>query len=124
MTLGHAHMLLEWRVVPGQAPSITAALHGVMLATRREAGCLGSVMCTSTSDGVTVRYVEDWDTEERLRQQLRSDRFRTIATLIEAATEPPRIEFVLPGGTRGLEYATEVRDVESRRVNGIESGSA
>ena len=49
--------------------------------------------------------------EERLdlRRQLRSDRFAVLAELIERATERPVIEFTLPSGLRGIEYAEEAR---------------
>ena len=111
MTHGPAHMELEWRVLSAQARSIAAALQGVMLATRQEAGCVGCVVCTSARDLVTVRYVEDWDCEESLRRQVRSERFRTLAMLVESAIAPPRVEFVLPDGTHGMEYAEKVRGV-------------
>jgi len=32
-----------------------------------------------------------------------------LITLIDDAIEPPRIEFTLPGGTRGLDYVAEVQ---------------
>lgn len=117
MTRGQAHLVLEWNVLPGQSQSIAAALQAVMLATRREAGCLGCAMSTSAAERVTLRYEEDWDTEENLRQQVRSDRFRVLATLVESAMETPRIEFVLPEGTRGIDYATEVREGSPRQVS-------
>jgi hypothetical protein len=53
--------------------------------------------------------VEEWKTEEDLVMQLRSTRFAKLAQLLESATERPRIEFSLPGGIRGLDYAEEVR---------------
>lgn len=106
-----AHMVLEWRVAPGQAGPITAALNSVMLATRRTRGCLGCSLSTDMSDLVTLRYVEDWESEEGLRRQVQSERFGALVVLVESATETPHIEFVLPDGTRGLDYATEVRHV-------------
>lgn len=109
MEHGQTHMVLEWRVPPGQAHSIAAALQQVMFLTRLEEGCLGCEVNTSASDRVTVRYAEEWDNEEHLRAHVRSDHFRVLATLVESASEPPRIEFVLPAGTRGMDYAIEVR---------------
>jgi quinol monooxygenase YgiN len=103
------HVVLEWKIPPGQARPITEALQAVMLATRRERGCAGCSLATQVSDLVTVRYEEDWETEDGLRHHLRSDRFRALATLVESATETPRIEFVLPQGARGLDYAEQVR---------------
>jgi quinol monooxygenase YgiN len=58
---------------------------------------------------VTVQFVESWESEEGLKRHVRSDRFVTLAGLMESATEAPRVEFALPGGTRGLDYAGEVR---------------
>lgn len=110
MRRGEARMVLTWRVPQGQARLVAAALQGVMLSTRQEQGCLGGLVSTSASDHVTVRYTEDWDTEEHLRLHVRSDGFRTLAGLIESAIETPQIEFVLPDGTHGIEYAENARE--------------
>jgi len=58
---------------------------------------------------VLIQYSETWKTETDLRRQVRSNRFSALAELIEHATEHPVIEFTLPDGRRGLEYAEEVR---------------
>jgi len=58
---------------------------------------------------VVIRYLETWRSELDLRRQLRSDRFAVLAELIERATERPVIEFTLPSGPRGIEYAEEAR---------------
>jgi hypothetical protein len=63
---------------------------------------------------VGLQYVEEWATEDLLRREVRSDRFRTLATLMEHATSQPVVEFVLPGRTRGLDYVDEVRAVTDR----------
>jgi len=61
---------------------------------------------------VVIHYLETWKTEADLRRQLRSDRFASLAELIEHATERPLIEFSLPDGLRGIEYAEEVRGMD------------
>ena len=61
------------------------------------------------SDQGTVCYVEEWQSEADLRRRLESHAFISLATLIDDATDPPRIEFKLPGGTRGLDFVEEVR---------------
>jgi hypothetical protein len=58
---------------------------------------------------VVIQYSETWKTETDLRRQVRSNRFSALAELIERATERPDIEFTLPEGSRGLDYAEEVR---------------
>jgi hypothetical protein len=56
-----------------------------------------------------VRYTEEWETEEDLRRRLEGSSFSNLAALIDEATEPPLVEFALPGGVRGLDYVEEAR---------------
>jgi quinol monooxygenase YgiN len=102
-------MTVEWLVPLGETRPITIALHAVAADTRAARGCMGCSVSTDIGTGGVVRYVEEWQTEEDLRHRLRSDTFSQLVTLIEDASRPPRIEFKLPGKTRGLDYAEEVR---------------
>jgi quinol monooxygenase YgiN len=102
-------MAVRWTVPVWQTKPITDALQRVMLATRKERGCLACSIATEAGERVTLRYQEDWDTEENLRRQVRSQYFVTLVGLVESAIEPPLVEFTLPTGTRGLDYAEEVR---------------
>lgn len=102
-------MTVRWRVPAGEAQSITAALQSLMLQTRAAAGCAGCSVSTEMGALVVIQYVESWTTETDLRRQVRSNRFSALAELIERATEHPLIEFTLPTGRRGLDYAEEVR---------------
>ena len=102
-------MTIEWQVPLGQARPITMALQSLSADVRAERGCAGSSVSTELAHGVTLRYVEDWQTEEDLRAHLRSDVFGRVMALVEAAIQPPRVEFALPGGARGLDYIAEVR---------------
>jgi hypothetical protein len=89
--------------------AISAALHILMVATREETRLPG--LLSFVRDGRTAgfNYVEEWKTEEDLIAQLRSDRFAKLGHLMEGATESPTVEFSLPGGTRGIDYAEEAR---------------
>jgi quinol monooxygenase YgiN len=102
-------MTVRWRVPPGEAQSITATLQSLMLKTRAAPGCAGCTVSTEMGALVVIQYIENWKSETDLRRQVRSDRFAALAELIERATEHPVIEFALPGGPRGVEYAEEVR---------------
>ena len=102
-------MTVEWTVRPEQFRSVATALHSVMMATRAEPGCLNCSLATELGKRVTIQFVEAWESEESLKRHVRSDRFVTLAGLMESATEAPRVEFALPGGPRGLDYASEVR---------------
>lgn len=102
-------MLVTWSVPPGESRPIVSTLQGLMIATRAEPGCTGCSLATEMGTRVVIHYVEEWNSEDDLRRQLRSNRFATLAELMERASEQPRVQFALPHGTRGLEYAEEVR---------------
>ena len=102
-------MTVEWLVPLGETRPITMALHAVAAETRSARGCIGCSVSTDIGKGGAVRYVEDWKTEEDLRRRLQSDTFSQLITLIEGASQPPRIEFALALGKRGLDFVAEVR---------------
>ena len=105
----HARMSIEWLVTPGQARPITTALQLLAADTRTARGCTSCSMSTELTSGVTVRYVEEWETEDDLRHHLRSDIFRRLAPLIEDAQRTPSVVFVVGGETRGLDYIGDIQ---------------
>jgi quinol monooxygenase YgiN len=102
-------MMIEWLVPRGQTRPITAALHSIAAETREMPRCVGCSVATDLGDRSTVRYTEEWLTEDDLREHMRSDTFSRLAILIEDATRPPRIEFTLAHETRGSDFLEEVR---------------
>jgi quinol monooxygenase YgiN len=102
-------LTIEWFVPLGQTRLLTMALHTVAADTRTTRGCIGCSVATDIGNRGTVRYTEEWLTEEELRHHVRSDIFGQLVTLIDNAIEPPRIEFKLVHETRGLDFVEEVR---------------
>ena len=103
-------MTLKWSAPPGELRTIAATLQGLMAATRAEPGCAGCSLLTRMGSRAVVQYVEEWNTEDDLKRQLRSERFGVLAELMEQASERPTVEFALTtGATYGLEYAEAVR---------------
>ena len=102
-------MKVCWRVTPHESSRITSALHALMVAIRAEPNCLGCQLSTEMGEQAGICYMEEWRNEEALQRQLRSLSFSRLAELLERATEQPRVEFTLPSGVRGLDYAEEVR---------------
>ena len=102
-------MTVQWYVRPQEAGPIAAALHELMVAARAEPGCMSCNVSTELGERAGFRYVEEWRRESDLQRQLRSDRFARLAELMERATDRPCVEFTLPSGVRGLDYAEEVR---------------
>jgi quinol monooxygenase YgiN len=85
------------------------ALQSIAADTRTTRGCVGCSVSTDIGTRGTIRYIEEWQTEDDLRRRLRSDTFSQLVTLIENAGQPPRIEFALDHETRGLDFVEEVR---------------
>ena len=108
----HAYMTIEWLVPVGKARSMTEALHLLVASTRTEPGFVGCSVAADLGEKGRIRYSEEWLTEDALQRQFQTDRFRRLIALVENATEAPIVEFLLPGGSRGLEY---VQDVVGRR---------
>jgi len=103
-------MTVQWRVTAQESGPITFALHALMITARGEPGCLSCQLSTELGDDAGLRYTEEWRKEADLKRQLQSDRFTRLAELMERAVDAPRIEFALPEGTRGMDYAVEVRE--------------
>ena len=102
----------------GESLHLVEALRLLMVPHERERGCVGSqlVLSSDSSDPARISYMEVWSSEERLRKHVRSDRFLQLLGLMESASEPPRLEFRLNGGTRGLDYVEEARAGLTRRI--------
>ncbi len=77
-------------------------------------GCVGCFVSTHIRDRGVVRYIEEWRTEEDLRSRVRSSAFTGLAALMEDAARPPRVEFALPRGNRGLDFVEEVQRSRTR----------
>lgn len=75
--------------------------------TRLEHGCLG---CSAWFGAdTTVRYCEEWATEDDLRRRVQSDRFTSLLAVVEAAKDA-EVQFDFVNQTRGLDYVLELRE--------------
>lgn len=109
MSSAPVRMTVQWSVPSRESGSILAALHALMVAARAEPGSCGCRLTTDMDEQAGLSYTEEWVHEDELKRQLRSERFSRLAELMERATEQPKIEFALPSGVRGLEYAVAAR---------------
>ena len=117
-------MTLSITASRGESWRLIDALRSLMVPTRRERGCTSCQLALSSesSDPMRLSYVEDWSSEEDLREQVRSDRFSRLLELMESASERPHLRFDLGSETRGLDYVEEVRAGVTRRA-GLDPGS-
>ena len=76
---------------------------------RIDPDCLGCRVWTESTEPSTVRYEEEWATEDSMRLRVRSERFTRLLEVLESAPGPPSIQFDFVTETRGLDYVEEVR---------------
>jgi quinol monooxygenase YgiN len=93
------------------AQNLLEALRFLAVSARLEHGCQG---CSAWVDpDLTVRYAEEWATEEDMRRRVRSDGFTSVLAVVESAEEP-QVQFDFVTSTRGLDYVAEVRAEEMK----------
>jgi quinol monooxygenase YgiN len=101
--------------VPSRStPGIVEAFRTLMRTTRLEPGCMDCQVWTRTSeeDGRTrtqVHYEERWAAERDIEHRVRSQAFTMVLEVLEAATEPPHVEFDFVSRQQGLDYVEAVR---------------
>ena len=100
-------MSVKWTVPSAQARSMAAALHSLAATVKLRQGCVGCVVSMGVAHQATIRYIEEWATEEALRTRLRADGFPQLFDLTEGLSRPPRVEFVLPFGVTPPDFLAE-----------------
>jgi quinol monooxygenase YgiN len=93
------------------AANLLDALRYISTSTRLEDGCLACLVWAGPES--TLHYVEEWATEDNMRQRVRSDRFTSLLAVMESAPEPPEVRFDFVTRSRGLDYVAEVRQQSS-----------
>ena len=84
-----------------------------MLPAHLSRGCSRVQLCAELEQSDALCYLEEWDLEEELFVELRTDRFRRLLELMECASEPPFLEFRFVTARRGLDYIESARSVTS-----------
>jgi quinol monooxygenase YgiN len=102
-------LTLKLRVAPGSAPDVTHAFRAVMLAGQWHRGWVRAQAHSDLGDPDTLYYLEEWLTCEDVAREIRSARFCRLLELMEAAVEPPDLQFQFITEVRGLDYVAELR---------------
>jgi quinol monooxygenase YgiN len=56
-----------------------------------------------------ILYAEQWETEEALREHIRSDLYLRLLSAIELSQSPPDVSFFFTTETRGFDLVETVR---------------
>src|SRR5436190_1745558 len=106
-------MTIEWSVPIGQTRPLTSALHSLAADVRPRRGCVGCSVSSDLANRNVVRYVEECQAESDLRARVAGDTFGQLVSLMEEASQPPHIEFVLPHETKGFEFIEQAREAST-----------
>ena len=87
---------------------MASALYSLAATVKPRQGCVGCVVSMGVANHATIRYIEEWATENDLRSRLRADGFPQLFDLTEGLSRPPRVEFVLPFGVTRADFLAEV----------------
>ena len=88
--------------------SITGTLRRLMMQALRQRACLNCQLSVDLWQNDILHYFEEWESEAAFRDQLLSERFRSLIALIEASPQPPILSVQLIGRSFGLEYFADV----------------
>ena len=94
----------------GRAHELIEALHALMRHARRLRGCTDAHIAADVDEADSFWYSEDWRDEPSLAEELRTDRFSQLLSLMETSTTAPVLEFRVIAETRGLEYVKAARE--------------
>jgi quinol monooxygenase YgiN len=84
-------------------------LRSLMLPLQAAPGFLSCRLYLEADNPNVVCYVEEWQTPEELDQQIRSDHYTRLLSLMEEAAEPPELRLSWVTEVKGLEYLESVR---------------
>lgn len=102
-------LTLKLRVSPGGVSDVTRAFRAVMQEAHWHLGWIRGQASRDLGDPDTLHYMEEWLTAEDAAREVRSARFCRLLELMEAAAEPPELQFRFITEVRGLDYVADVR---------------
>ena len=93
---------------PGRA-QLVEALRLMKRQAHGRRGCSDASVAADIDDAGVLWYSEEWEDLEDLEGYMRTNAFARMLALLEAAVQPPLMEFRVISETRGLEYVAAVR---------------
>jgi len=102
-------MVLKLRAPSNGTEELSRALRLVMLPARRDHACSSALLYAEVGEPGALYYVEEWLNAEDLAREVRTARFTRLLELMEAAAEPPVLEFRFVSEVRGLDFVAETR---------------
>jgi len=99
---------LHLKVAPEKRLNILKTIHTMIGPTSAQPDCLYCELFGSTQDDDELLLLEKWDSQESLEQHIQSNEFRNVMAAMDAACEPPEINFYEIGSPEGMELVEKI----------------
>jgi quinol monooxygenase YgiN len=94
---------------PKQRNQAIEILRSVQDLTRPSAGCLGCWLADEDPLNNSIRYAEQWDSEEALHDHIRSHLYLRVLAALELSKQLPEVSFYYTTATKGFELIETLR---------------
>lgn len=101
--------MLRLKLEPNNLSEAMKVLRSLLERTRVVPGCLGCHLYQDIEEPGVLLFEERWKTRESLEEQLRSDRYRHVLLVMEAAAGHPEVRFDIIEETTGIETVEKAR---------------
>ncbi|MGI9456105.1 MAG: putative quinol monooxygenase [Aeoliella sp.] len=96
---------------------VMRTLRSLLGPTQVEPGCLGCHFYQDAQDENVLSFEEEWQSEGDLNRHLRSDQYRKLLAVVDAAAEQPEIRFDRISSTEGIEVIERARTGANEKSN-------
>ena len=107
--MGMVIFTLYLEVAPSDRLSVLKTIHAIIGPTAVQKGCLHCGLYSNSQNDDELILLEKWKSQQDLEKHVRSDDFRKILTVMEAAKKKPEINFITIGSKAGLELVEKIR---------------
>ena len=99
---------LQLKVEPQKRWDVLRTIHSMTGPTMARHGCLHCSLYSDTSNDDELILLEKWESQEALEGHIRSDEFRKVMSAMEAACEPPEMQFSRITSPEGMKLVEEI----------------
>jgi quinol monooxygenase YgiN len=109
--------------LPKQRSEVIEILRSVLGPTETQPGCLRCQISEEEGSDRAIMFCGYWESEEALREHVRSDRYLRVLAACELSRLPPEFCFYDVSKTEGIELIRQVRGSKGEQSPGDLAGS-
>ena len=99
---------LRLKVVPEKRWAVLKTVHTIIGPTTVRSGCSHCSLYSNTSNDDELILLEKWESQEAMEGHICSDEFRKVMSAMEAACEPPEMQFSRITSAVGMKLVEEI----------------